>query len=270
MVLPADQNQFIICLRAFGARIGPKLNQFLSKQKLNTMWALDNLCICLLWHFRISEIRFNQKCFQIKICLHQSLRIFANIFQLPFNPIIGISGFVSGCQPLTLRHCYSLGWITRTWSWVPASNGRHVWSIQSISFIGHFSEAQYHFNEEAFQSKNGQIKNRFNQIIRKRFLTLSSALLITSLKTILLPKNKVSYNESYWSSRSLAPSTLLYFLGFDQLIPNLSHHSLFLMQILIFMQRKYMITQPGRPVHYFIPTPVVWQILHVHPTACTI
>jgi phytoene desaturase len=36
-----------------------------------------------------------------------------------------------------------------------------------------------------------------------------------------------SYEEKYWNERSLAPSTLLYFLGFDRVIPHLAHHSLF-------------------------------------------
>ncbi|MEP7322469.1 MAG: phytoene desaturase family protein [Saprospiraceae bacterium] len=43
----------------------------------------------------------------------------------------------------------------------------------------------------------------------------------------LLNKSSRSYSSRYWETRSLAPSTLLYFLGFDMIVPNLEHHSLF-------------------------------------------
>lgn len=35
------------------------------------------------------------------------------------------------------------------------------------------------------------------------------------------------YSESYWKSRIFAPSSLLFFVGFDKKIENISHHALF-------------------------------------------
>lgn len=43
----------------------------------------------------------------------------------------------------------------------------------------------------------------------------------------VLPKQYSNYSDSYWDSREMAPSSLLYFLGFDKKIIGLEHHNLF-------------------------------------------
>ncbi|WP_407406114.1 phytoene desaturase family protein [Chryseobacterium sp.] len=43
----------------------------------------------------------------------------------------------------------------------------------------------------------------------------------------LLDKDYRNYNEEYWESRTFAPSCLIYYLGINETIPNLKHHTLF-------------------------------------------
>lgn len=43
----------------------------------------------------------------------------------------------------------------------------------------------------------------------------------------LLPKDKRQYSEKYWDKRILAPSALLFYMGFDCKIPEIEHHTLF-------------------------------------------
>lgn len=43
----------------------------------------------------------------------------------------------------------------------------------------------------------------------------------------LLDKPHRSYSEAYWESRTFAPSSLLFFVGFDKKIENTTHHNLF-------------------------------------------
>lgn len=43
----------------------------------------------------------------------------------------------------------------------------------------------------------------------------------------LLPAAYRNYSETYWESRTMAPSSLLFYLGVDKKIPGLLHHSLF-------------------------------------------
>ncbi|PRZ28200.1 phytoene desaturase family protein [Flavobacterium granuli] len=43
----------------------------------------------------------------------------------------------------------------------------------------------------------------------------------------LLDKEYRAYSEKYWDSRVFAPSSLLFYVGFDKKIQNISHHALF-------------------------------------------
>ncbi|PCE63049.1 phytoene desaturase family protein [Sediminicola luteus] len=43
----------------------------------------------------------------------------------------------------------------------------------------------------------------------------------------LLPPEYRQYSEKYWDKRVLAPSSLLFYIGFDTKLPNVEHHTLF-------------------------------------------
>jgi phytoene desaturase len=47
------------------------------------------------------------------------------------------------------------------------------------------------------------------------------------IETKLLEKKYQSYSEKYWDSRVLAPSSLLYYVGLNKKLKDVSHHSLF-------------------------------------------
>jgi len=43
----------------------------------------------------------------------------------------------------------------------------------------------------------------------------------------LLEEHERAYSEAYWENRTFAPSSLLFYVGFDKKIDNISHHTLF-------------------------------------------
>jgi len=43
----------------------------------------------------------------------------------------------------------------------------------------------------------------------------------------LIPSNYRSYSESYWNNKVFAPSSLLFYIGIDKKVKNVSHHTLF-------------------------------------------
>lgn len=47
------------------------------------------------------------------------------------------------------------------------------------------------------------------------------------VETALLPPEMRSYSDAYWDSRVMAPSSLLFYLGFDRRLEGLRHHNLF-------------------------------------------
>jgi phytoene desaturase len=61
-----------------------------------------------------------------------------------------------------------------------------------------------------------------------------------------------NYTQKYWSSRTFAPSCLIYYLGLNQKIPNLQHHTLFFEHDLdlhinaIYSEKKW----PEKPLFY--------------------
>lgn len=68
----------------------------------------------------------------------------------------------------------------------------------------------------------------------------------------LLEISQRNYNQAYWESRTFAPSSLIYYLGFKERIPNLKHHTLFFENDLnvhiddIYKDKKW----PRRPLFY--------------------
>jgi phytoene desaturase len=47
------------------------------------------------------------------------------------------------------------------------------------------------------------------------------------IEQTLLPEDKRQYNEEYWESRVMSPSSLLFYVGLDTKVPGLQHHNLF-------------------------------------------
>ncbi len=47
------------------------------------------------------------------------------------------------------------------------------------------------------------------------------------VETKLLPKEARSYSDAYWEKRTMAPGSLIYYVGINTQIPDLQHHTLF-------------------------------------------
>jgi phytoene desaturase len=46
-------------------------------------------------------------------------------------------------------------------------------------------------------------------------------------ETMLLPPALRSYSNKYWENRTMAPSSLLYYIGLNKKLKGVLHHSLF-------------------------------------------
>lgn len=68
----------------------------------------------------------------------------------------------------------------------------------------------------------------------------------------LLNKEYRNYTEAYWQNRTFAPSSLIFYLGINKIIPNLKHHTLFFENDLdahidcIYGEKKW----PEKPLFY--------------------
>jgi phytoene desaturase len=87
----------------------------------------------------------------------------------------------------------------------------------------------FRLNEEVLQIKVEQGKAR--KVVTAKGEYEAEAVVAGAdyhfVETQLLDKQHQSYDEKYWGSRVLAPSSLLFYLGIDKKLQNLRHHNLF-------------------------------------------
>ena len=111
-------------------------------------------------------------------------------------------------------------------TWQPTNGFYDV--VNAMISIGKSLGVKYHNNSNIdgiITKKNIATGIKVNGNLIKSDVVLSGADYHHTEK--LLPKNLRQYSEKYWSKRVLAPSSLLFYLGFDKKLKNLAHHNLF-------------------------------------------
>lgn len=75
------------------------------------------------------------------------------------------------------------------------------------------------------------VKNKTAKALVVNGETIASDLILSGADyhhtETLLEEQHRAYSEKYWDSRVFAPSSLLFYIGFDKKIKNISHHALF-------------------------------------------
>ena len=111
-------------------------------------------------------------------------------------------------------------------TWQPNNGFYDV--VKAMIKIGKSLGVHYHNNSNVTQiitknnSATGIIVN--NKIINSQYILSGADYNHTET---LLPESQRQYSQKYWSSKTLAPSSLLFYLGFDKKLENLTHHNLF-------------------------------------------
>ena len=111
-------------------------------------------------------------------------------------------------------------------TWQPTNGFFDV--VNAMISIGKSLGVTYHNNstiDKIITDKNIATGIQVNGIIIDSDIVLSGADYNHTEK--LLPINLRQYSEKYWSNRVLAPSSLIFYLGFDKKLNNLAHHNLF-------------------------------------------
>ncbi|MFI2743979.1 phytoene desaturase family protein [Zhouia sp. PK063] len=111
-------------------------------------------------------------------------------------------------------------------TWHPTNGMRSVIEGMhelAISLGVHFETRA---NIEKIESKNGKITG-----IIKNGDFISSDIVVSGADyhhtETLLEKSQRVYSENYWNKKIFAPSSLLFYVGFDKKIANVDHHTLF-------------------------------------------
>lgn len=133
-----------------------------------------------------------------------------------------------GASPKNIPALYSLmnygGYALGTWY----PMGGFYQLVLAMKQVAEQQGVSFHFNhpvQKIISEKdkvtgievNGQVLN-FDAVITSADYQHSET---------LLEDHQKNYTDKYWESRTFAPSCLIYYLGFDKVIPNLKHHTLF-------------------------------------------
>lgn len=113
--------------------------------------------------------------------------------------------------------------------------------------------ATFHFNKtvESINTHNGRVTSL---TINSEILTFDAVIASSDYHHTesLLTEDLRNYSEQYWQNRTFAPSCLIFYLGIDQTVPNLKHHTLFFENDLdghidtIYGEKKW----PEKPLFY--------------------
>lgn len=158
-----------------------------------------------------------------------------------------------GASPKNIPALYSLmnygGYALGTWY----PMGGFYQLVLAMKKVGELQGAQFHFNQNVEQIKTEN--NIVESLIingKEHFFDAIIASSDYQHTETLLKESKRNYKESYWESRTFAPSCLIFYLGIKEKIPNLKHHTLFFEHDLddhiadIYTDKKW----PRKPLFY--------------------
>lgn len=125
--------------------------------------------------------------------------------------------------------------------------------VLAMKEVGESQGAVFHFNKtvESINVSEGRITSITVNGETHKFDAVIASSDYHHTET-LLNKDLRNYSEAYWQNRTFAPSCLIYYLGINQTIPNLRHHTLFFENDLdehidcIYNEKKW----PEKPLFY--------------------
>ncbi|HWJ91758.1 MAG TPA: phytoene desaturase family protein [Flavisolibacter sp.] len=112
-------------------------------------------------------------------------------------------------------------------TWYP--DGGMFSVVKAMQDLAEELGARFQFNESAEQIIIE--KGRAKKLVTSRGIYGADAIISGAdyyfTESALLPASYRNYSEQYWNKKTLAPSCLMYYVGIDQKLPQLHHHSLF-------------------------------------------
>ena len=229
--MPADQAAVISLFESIESGAGMKLKSYLEEAKIKYEVGMgDFVYMPSMSLTEYVDIRLLKEAFSLDLFTSISKHIASHFKNDYLRQILEFPVLFLGAKPQDTPALYSLmnyADITLG-TWYPIGGMYEV--SKAMYQVGVDQGVQYHFASEVIHinpNKNNKVDLHFQNNESDSFDYVISGADYQHTEAKLLSKNLQSYTPKYWDSRALAPSALLYFLGFDTVLPNLEHHSLF-------------------------------------------
>jgi phytoene desaturase len=112
-------------------------------------------------------------------------------------------------------------------TWYPKGGMHKI--IEGLTALAREQGVKFEFNSEV--SSFTIDENRISELIvngqPKKFDYVVAGADYHHVEQTMLPKSHRRYTESYWEKRSMAPSSLIFYLGLNKKLSGLLHHTLF-------------------------------------------
>lgn len=133
-----------------------------------------------------------------------------------------------GAAPQNIPALYSLmnygGYALGTWYPI----GGFYELVKAMHTVAQTQGAKFYFNHtiEKINTINGKVTSLTINGKEWEFDAVIASSDYHHTETLLEERHR-NYSKDYWKNRTFAPSCLIYYLGFNEPIPNLKHHTLF-------------------------------------------
>lgn len=227
--IPENYNNLKSLCESIEIGSGKKLDEFMTSAKAKYEISMKDFimkpCHNITEFFEVSLLQS-----AVKMNLLSNFRDYVNTFfkNQKLRSLMEFPVIFLGASPKNIPAMYSLmnygGYYLGTWYPI----GGFYELVKAMQNVAEKQGAKFHFNQnvEKINVKNKTANSlTINKMDHKYdYIIASSDYHHTET---LLDKEYRNYDESYWKNKTFAPSCLIFYLGINEKIPNLNHHTLF-------------------------------------------
>lgn len=228
--IPAEKKELIRLFDSLESNGGVTLEKFLSDAKVKYDIATESFLE--LPGLKISELlQFKALKAALKLDVFKSVEkdVHSRFQSEKARSILDFPVLFLGALPANIPSLYTLMNYAdlELGTWYP-ENGMRELAI-ALEKIARKEGVTFEFNAnvEEILEKNGKASGIKVNGEDKTFDYVVSGADYHFTEQQLLPEKYRRYSEEYWDKRKMAPSSLIYYLGFDKKIDGLDHHNLF-------------------------------------------
>ncbi len=236
--VPADYNELKKLFETIEPGSGNKLDKYLQQAEYKYKVGINKLVqkSGQSWN-EFLDVDLIKGLFKLEVFSSIQKHIYKNFKNKKLRQLLEFPVLFLGALPKDTPALYSLMNFAdiKSGTWYPESGMYSI--VEAMYSLAKELNIKFYFNENVISiiaKKNlaTGIKTEISESNTKKIKHYDADVIIATadyhfVETQLLPQQLRSYSESYWNNRVLAPSCLLYYIGLNKKLKNITHHTLF-------------------------------------------